>query len=410
MENYDGNRAHGYQLQDNPGEISFIDREIFQEGSVSLRFQDFTRHPAGNARLMQEIAVIPYRQYRVVFWARTEDMPENGMRFQVLNLLGSNLAPWNMKIPGTAAWRQIVAGFNSGANSRVRVYIGVWGGRSGRFWIDDLRVEEAGLLNLLRRDGAPLVVRSDESEAVYEEGKDFQFVRDPQLNFRWDHDGPPLRLLPDSRIQDGERLRVSYYHGMFVMDDQVSVCMSEPRVYDYWRAQAQLVHELLGPARYLLAMDEIRLGGSCEACKRRQLSMAQILAECFTRQFDAIRANNPEAEVWTWSDMLDPNHNAVANYYLVDGDYGGVWDLIPPEMKIMCWYFGKRSQSLAHFAGLGRKTMAGAYYDADTLDNSRGWLEALDATEGAEGIMYTTWEDKYGLMPDFGDLVSQPRP
>jgi hypothetical protein len=56
---------------------------------------------------------------------------------------------------------------------------------------------------------------------------------------------------------------------------------------------------------------------------------------------------------------------------------------------------------------LGFKTLAGAYYDADDLENPKGWLESLDRTPGAMGIMYTTWENKYRLLADFGDLVSK---
>ena len=64
-----------------------------------------------------------------------------------------------------------------------------------------------------------------------------------------------------SRLRDGQALRVSYYHGM---------------------------------------------GGSCEACKARKMSMAQILGDCITRQFQIIRGVNPQAEIFIWSDMLDP--------------------------------------------------------------------------------------------------------
>jgi hypothetical protein len=51
--------------------------------------------------------------------------------------------------------------------------------------------------------------------------------------------------------------------------------------------------------------------------------------------------------------------------------------------------------------------MAGAYYDADNLDNPKAWLEALAATPGASGIIYTTWLNKYELLAPFGDLVSR---
>jgi hypothetical protein len=52
--------------------------------------------------------------------------------------------------------------------------------------------------------------------------------------------------------------------------------------------------------------------------------------------------------------------------------------------------------------------MAGSYYDADDLQNPKGWLEALGASPGACGILYTTWLNKYDLLPAFGDLVSRP--
>jgi hypothetical protein len=120
-----------------------------------------------------------------------------------------------------------------------------------------------------------------------------------------------------------------------------------------------------------------------------------------------IRQTDSQAEVFVWSDMFDPNHNARNKYYLVDGDFTGSWNYLPQDMQIACWYFERRDLSLKHFSGLGFKTLAGAYYDADDLENPKGWLESLDRTPGAAGIMYTTWQRKYGLLADFGDLVSR---
>jgi hypothetical protein len=78
-------------------------------------------------------------------------------------------------------------------------------------------------------------------------------------------------------------------------------------------------------------------------------------------------------------------------------------------MGIVCWYYEKRVASLEHFSKLGFRTLAGAYYDGDTLDNPKGWMEALAKTPNAQGIMYTTWRNKYGLLAGFGDLVSPAR-
>jgi hypothetical protein len=229
----------------------------------------------------------------------------------------------------------------------------------------------------------PLVVRSDAKTTVYEEGRDYAPVADPQLNFRYDHEGPEIQLLPGGRIQNGERLRVNYYHGTAIYNGQTPVCMSEPKLYEIWSEQARLVHEALAPGKYLLTMDEVRTGGSCEGCKKRGLTLGEIAADCVTRQFDLLRKVNPKAEIFVWSDMLDPNHNANPDrkyYYLAEGNYAGSWNHVPKELVIVCWNYRVRAESLKHFSGLGFRTMAGAYYDADNLENPEGWLETLRNT------------------------------
>jgi hypothetical protein len=165
------------------------------------------------------------------------------------------------------------------------------------------------------------------------------------------------------------------------------------------------MHAAVAPPRYVLSMDEIREGGTCEACRGR--NMGQLLGECLTKQFRMLREVNPKVDVWVWSDMLDPNHNAHGNYYLVQGDYTGSWNYVPKEMGILAWNYRRRALSLPFFSKLGFRTMAGAYYDADTLDNPRGWLEELYKTPNAQGIVYTTWQNKYKLLEDFAKLVSE---
>lgn len=250
-------------------------------------------------------------------------------------------------------------------------------------------------------------VRNEKTAEVYKEGRDYAAISDPQLNFMWDHEGPSIRLLPESRIHKGDRLRVDYFHGTTVYRDQVPADMSEPAVYAIWQRQIPLLQKYLAPQKYFLSMDEVRIGGFCEACRRRHLAMARILGDCLTRQYEMIRAANPDAQIYTWSDMFDPNHNAQRKYYLIEGSFDGTWNYIPKDLIIVCWYYEKRNLSLEFFSKLGYRTLAAAYYDADDLENPKGWLESLDRTPDVVGIMYTTWEDKYRLLTAFGDLVSK---
>ncbi|MEN6428777.1 MAG: carbohydrate binding domain-containing protein [Phycisphaerales bacterium] len=408
FEEHDGDRLKGYGFHDKPGDVSFVDSTVFHGGKASLRFEGFGRFEHGHGRVMQQIEVQPHRCYRVSCWVKTEALePANSFHVLVLGEDGRDLAPYIPDPVAPGQWRRIVMGFNSLDRDKVNIYAGVWEGKAGRLWIDDFEVQEVALLNVLRRPGTPVTVRSERTGEVCEEGKDYGPIRDEQLNFRFDHESPAIKVLPGGRIQEGERLKISYYHGMGVNDGQVTACMSEPEVYEIWKKQAELIHRYLAPARYLLSMDEIRAGGSCQACKQRNLSMARILGDCVTKQVGILRQVNPKAEIFIWSDMLDPNHNAHGNYYLVDGDFTGSWEHVPKDLTIVCWYFDIRKESLGFFSSHGFKTLAGAYYDGDTLENPRGWLDVLDETPNAIGIMYTTWQSKYELLGPFGELLDR---
>ena len=402
---HDKNLAEGFEVKDllyvaKSGQ-AVIEPEVLLDGTG----------PAAERMWTREIAVKPYRCYRITFRAKTEGLPETrafttgALRLTVQTPDKRNLTPWNARIPSTTDWREVRWGFNTQGYDKVNISIGVRDNTPGKAWVDSVRVEEVGLLNVLRRPGTPVVVRADQGDAVYEEGRDFEPIIDPQLNFRFDHEGPPIRLTPNSRIRDGQRLRVSYYHGFSINDGQTTICMGEPKTYEIWRDMARRMHAAVAPPRYVLSMDEMREGGTCAACRGRNI--AQLFGECVTRQLQMLREVNPKVDVWIWSDMLDPNHNARDKYYLVNGDYTGSWKYVPKDLGILTWYYEKRALSLPFFSGLGFRTLAGAYYDADTLDNPRGWLEELYKTPNAQGIMYTTWLNKYDLLDDFGQLVSK---
>ncbi len=408
FETVDGNRVVGARFHDRPGEVSFVDETVVAEGKRSLRFENMGRYEHGHGRVMFEVPVKPYHAYRVRCFVKTERLAPEGC-FRV-HILADNrpLSPQDPRIPSTTDWREVTVGFNSWSFDKVRVYAGVWGATDGKFWVDGLQIEEVGPVNLIRREGTPVTVRNAADGTVYEEGRDFLAWSDPRLNFRFDHSAPPIVLTDDSRIPDGADLLIDAYHAFSINRGQVTVCMSEPGLYDVFREEAKLLKEHVPAKRFLLSMDEIRQGGSCEACRRRHLSMGEILGDCITKQTEILREQFPGCEVFIWSDMLDPNHNAHGDYYLVEGDFTGSWNHIPRDLVIVCWYYAQREASLAHFSKLGFRTLAGAYYDGDTLENPRNWLEVLNRTPKAVGIMYTTWQNKYELLDEFGDLVSRP--
>jgi len=418
FEKHAGGKAEGYPSPQRWGEVISIDNVTAKEGGASLRFENLDLHAEESGWLGQRVKVRPYRSYRVSCWVKTEGLeaygPFSSSRFRIEVVAkqdGRRLQLLDPVLPTNGDWRRVTVGFNSWGYEDVEISPRAAGGNSGKIWLDDLRLEEVGLVNLLRRPGTPVIVRGERTGIEYREGTDYARLEDGQLDFGWDHEGPAIEIPAGSRIREGERLRVSYYHGVSVNRKQVSICMSEPEVYEIWRRQVSLIEKHLAPRHYLLSMDEVRAGGSCKACKDRKTTMGEIFGDAIRRQFGMIRAANQEATVLVWSDQLDPNHNAGERtgkyYYLVDGSFSGSWNHIPKEMVIACWWHQKRNESLAHFSRLGFRILGASYYDADDLENPKEWLASLDATPGALGIMYTTWQNKYELLAGFGDLVSR---
>src|SRR5262249_10240432 len=218
--------------------------------------------------------------------------------------------------------------FNSLDHRQANLYLGAWGAQTGSLWFDDARLEEVGLLNLVRREGAPLSIRR-ENGAELKEGADFEKLSDPQMgNKPWKgeydlwHDPPVIR----TALPDGTRLRVSYYHAVTVYNGQAMICPSEPKTLTLLRDQASRMHDAFHANGYMMSHDEIRVLNWCAACQNRHLDAGALLADNVRSCIRILQEVNPGGEIYVWSDMFDPNHNAHKDYYLVRGDLSGSWE------------------------------------------------------------------------------------
>jgi hypothetical protein len=114
---------------------------------------------------------------------------------------------------------------------------------------------------------------------------------------------------------------------------------------------------------------------------RPQAHPGRLLADNVRRCVALVKEVNPKARLVIWSDMFDPNHNAVERYYLVNGPLTGSWEGLPREVIVANWNGGKRSESLRWFAGRGHEQVIAGYYD-DGLEDFRRWDEAARGVSG----------------------------
>lgn len=362
-----------------------------------------------NSRIAQKIRLKPFHPYHLSVRIRSRDLhatPE----VKVLTKEGRALNYQNLGVKSNQDWTEHHVVFNSLDHSEATLYLGCWGGSGGEVWWDDLRWESAGFLNVVRRPGAPLSVRRDDDSALTE-GNEMEFMKDPRMGtVPWKgeyevwHEPPVLR----TSLPDGTRLKASFYHAITIYDGQAMICPSEPETVALLKDQARRMHALWGAKGYMMSHDEIRVLNWCGACEARHLDAGAILADNVRTCIGILRTVNPGGRIYVWSDMFDPNHNARDDYYLVRGNLAGSWEGLDPDVVIVPWYFEKRRESLAWFAGRGHRQVIAGYYDHDP-EQVRDWLEAAKMVKGVDGVMYTTWRHAYGDLERFARLIQPER-
>ena len=414
------NRPVGWDWLDVPGEVSFEDRVVKHSGKSSIRLEHFeTATEHGNCRMFKKLILKPWHQYHLSAWIKTDNLvTESAIGVQVHGNVNQrnrfNLQKRSIDVRSTQDWTQHHAVFNTLENSEVWLYVGGWNPGGGKLWIDDVTLHEVAGINVLRRDGCPVKVASEDGSTVYEEGRDFVRWEYPTLgrdrrpgSFAISHPQPPLVLTEDSRIREGQKLKVSYYHTQMHMNSGVGVCLSHDDVFRYLTEHLKAVHSLYGAKTYLMHQDEIRLAGWCELCNRPGVTTGQVLAQCTKRCTEIIRKLDPTAEIVVWNDMFDPFHNAVDNYWLTRGTMKGSWEGIDKSVSIGNWNQGNRRPSLKFFADRGHRQIIATYYDRGNNWKSvvTDWLDAAQNIPNVDGIMYTTWSNNYDDLEEFMTLV-----
>jgi hypothetical protein len=249
----------------------------------------------------------------------------------------------------------------------------------------------------------------DPADNTLVEGRDFDRVADPHLgNNPWQgeydvwHEPPTIR----TKLADGTRLRISYYHPMIIGGGSVMIALSEPRTMELLRDHARRVHAAFGAKSYFMEHDEIRLFNWDAASERRHLDAGQLLAANVKACTQILRDLNPGGRIYVWSDMFDPQHNAVKDYYLVHGSLVGSWEGLNPTVGIANWNFGHRDESLKFFADRGHRQLIAGYYD-NPLDDLTKWLDSAVKSGGVDAVMYTTWQDNYNDIERFAEIVKR---
>ncbi len=398
-----------------PPDFSDLRKWGFHDPSItSVDGAAVTTDPKGaNSRITATLEVQPWRQYHVSVKIKTADLKGKP---EIKALGEGQLLNWeNLGVKATQDWTVVHAVFNSQGYHTVGLYFGVWGAKSGSVSWKEPKIEEIAFMNMPRRGGCPLtIMRADAPGQALTEGRDFEPVHDPLMGVKpWKgefdtyHEPPVLR----TKLPDGTKLVANYYNTQTIYDHQAMICPSEPKTMELLRDQAVRMHKLWGAKGYMMSHDEVRLMNWCEACQKRNLTPGELLADNVRQCIKILREVNPGGRIYTWGDMFDPNHNAVKGpYYLVNGTLEGSWEGLDKDVIVLPWLFEKRAEEIKFFADRGNKQVLAGYYDSNP-ERIADWLAAAKGAPGAVvGVMYTTWQNKYGDLEAFAKAADAAAP
>jgi hypothetical protein len=304
------------------------------------------------------------------------------------------------------AWKRFHLVFNSLEGGSARIRIGVYRRSPGKVSVDNVRLEPAGLLNVLRREDLPVIVRRPDGSTL-SEGRDLEEVHDPMLAeitrgrpLSLGHAPPSIRLRSRNAARTGDLLYVSYFHPVVFERYRVTLSLCAPGVDRLLRDQARWMKVLFGAKRSMVDLSEIRLVGYEPSCG--SLPGGELVRTALLRAAKALEEEGSRAVVW--SDMLDPLAHAKSPYYLVRGGAAGSWQDLPAGMTVVNWNSVARGESLRFFSELGHPQIV-SVNETDPRAVQEEAIRLGRETPGVEGFMYTTWRSDYARLCSFAGMT-----
>ena len=417
---FEAGRSGWFDMGDEGTEV---DSEVVHNG----RYAAVVRDAKANARFRQKLTLKPWRQYHLTFWYRSRNF-HGYSQVEILSKTGplavfstpSTLFQTSLSVDGSRYWTQGDFVFNSRETTEAYLYFGVWGGCSGIIWFDDVQIEETALVYLLRCQRAPLRIYDPaHPEVALNERAQLREVVDPRMleahPFHDSFHGPPTVTLPPwTHLPDGFVIAMDYY-AVFPIPrvNTVAMCLTDRAVLSWLKDDAHAIRKILpSGAGIMMQYDEIRQMNSCAECRAKHLSAGELLAWSVGQAVRVFQASFPEGLLYTWSDMFDPYHNAVKDYYYVEGDLAGSWKGVPRAVTIMNWNLDNLRTSLIWFSGsdpqqpIPHDQIIAAYYDRhEGVALVPQQLEQAKGIPGIRGMMYSTWVDDYSQLENFAAAV-----
>ena len=428
FENFNQNKPSGWNFQDAAGERTFVDTAVKYSGNASFRADAKNNE---SSRIITTFDVNPFHQYTLTFWIKTENLTVQNVETIIRDDNNKNRRLTNLRLslpkqdggrqyfnrPNnlTLDWTQMRIAFNSLEATKVNLGLSLFGGQNGSIWWDDVVIEDSPTLNWLNREDLPKSIIKANGQALTF-GSQVSLPVDELLgqsgfsgSYDTHHLAKNISILNANSILEGEIVSINGYHALPTSNGQVSASWNNPRSHELMRTIHQKLFDEYAPDGFLLNYSEIRTGG-WEPLDIAFENSGAALAASIKKAYDDLFEIAPNTKHYFWADMVDPFHNAKADYYQINKTLIESWKTLDPEkVTIATWWEGQKitdigPESLRFFSDLGFKQIIGGYYDADVNDNYNRWSTAAKGIANITGSIFATWRKDYSNIEAFGEL------
>jgi len=391
-----GDALEGWE-QDGPGRTTFV--EDRRAGGKCLRI---TRETPGAGRAWQTIYCEPDRDYVLEVDMKTEAGEGFRAYFEVYG--GSVVLAAAPAVTATTGWQRRTLHFFSGTRTVLTAYVRIQDG-VGSAWFDNVVCKDAPapMINVVRTDEMPVVVKSAQGDVVYEQGRDYEIIPgELKYPFKADVEPTRIRIKPAGRLKAGDELRVSYH---WAPPKSITYCPSEPRTQAIMKKAVQQTIRLLKPRFVHIGHDEPRVVNRDARCRRRKMKKHELFADDVRRIHGYANEADPEVRLMMWNDAL--TLNIREEFTLEEGTRD-----IPKDIVICAWQYGAAEAGYLHalmksFTDLGYQVTGSPWCDAT---NTRAWGGAVkqlrsQAGDKCLGIFLTTWAGRWDMLVPCSDLM-----
>jgi len=221
-----------------------------------------------------------------------------------------NSTEWRPRFIGVAT--------TGAGNQQLKIWIYIWRGSAGNFWVDNVQCYRMNgkLLNVIRNADTDITVSSPDGKRQYVKGRDYEVIDGdfPARNkpIYWGTGWEPkpfgVRRLSSGAIPPGGRVAISYDS---LLPTEVNnamnlpECVSDERLYtEYVYPAIDRITTNFQPRCVFIGCDEVRGFNRDSRNRRRGLTNAELYAEYISKVNTRVRQKSPASRISMWGDML----------------------------------------------------------------------------------------------------------